>query len=477
LVDISSRVSPDQRAQVMKLASSDQVASLLHGIDIDVAGTTKTIAIDHDSVVKILTASVDATTAMKLMNIAANAKNSADFADALHRVFNALPEASRADAIAKLARKEGGQAELVGELANTLKLLDADSALGQHLVETVLNNNHAAEVVKNINHLLSSGDEATRTTVTGLLKEAATNNNSELVLRLVSIASKPIDAGGDSLVNILAGNPALLCDIIRVAAKSAQPMDFLARVTRITAAIGSDAALLSKLHDYLKTYAAGGNDVFFRSLQEMGAILKENGGTLTDEIKNALNDGKPLKTTRVVADTPANLKTEPAEMDPAHADNATPTGQKKIDDFVSEWHKFMSGDFTVDGKTRSVSESYKDFIVFLRSPEGFGLTDVQVHDALRKAIQHLIDNGEALTVDNVRHAFKEQFKEQILNWVLHGDGTVKFDANNPSAVAESLRRLEILSNKGLNVKDRANLAEQWHSAYRESFLVIRRIPL
>ena len=128
----------------------------------------------------------------------------------------------------------------------------------------------------------------------------------------------------------------------------------------------------------------------------------------------------------------------------------------------------MSGTFTADGKTRPVSESYQDFVGFLKSPEGFNLTDTEINNALRAAIENLIKNGEALTVDNIRHEFKEQFKRQILDWVLHGDGTTRFDPNNPVSLADSLRRLEVLSTKGLNVKDRANLAEQWHAYYREA---------
>lgn len=468
LVDISTNVSPDQRAHIIKLASSDQVVGLLHGIEVEIDGTKRTVAIDRDSVIKILATSADATIAMKLMNIAANSPNSADFADALDSVFKALPESTRTDAIAKLARKDSGQAELVGELANVLKNLNQDSDLGKQLVGAVLNGNHPVELVRNMNSLLSSTDEPTRTAVIGLLKEAGANNNIATVMRLIDLASRPRDPGVDSLVNQLSGNPALLCDIIRIASQSAQPMDFLARATRIATAIGSDAALMGKLHDYMKAYLAGGSDVFFRSIQEMGAILKDNGNTITDEIKNALNDGKPLKTTRVVADTPATLKTQPPEMDPSHPDHATPAGQQKIKDFIDGWHKFMSGTFTIDGKTRPVSESYQDFVGFLKSPEGFNLTDAEINGALRAAIENLIKNGEALTVDNIRHEFKEQFKRRILDWVLHGDGTTRFDPNNPASVAESLRRLEVLSTKGLNVKDRANLAEQWHAYYREA---------
>ncbi len=477
LVELHQQSTPQQAVRILKLASSDQIIDSILGVKIHGDGKTEVHQLAISDIHKILSVSDNAPTAKQLINIAAESANSSGFVKNLYQIFNALPETNRSELIARVAAKEQGQIELTHQIVKVINSFVENSALGSRMAQEILQNNHSISVVESLNSILSSDHPDARNEMVKLLSQSLSNQKTQQVLSLLHNASLAPEKG-ISLTERLKDHPQVLCDIIRFAAKSSRHLETLSRITQIAhVASNHQPSLVSELHGYIKTQMQSGSEAHLRSLHEMARLIEENGGKITPEVINALKSGNSLVTARVIAPVPADLQktNAPPDIGLDHV-NLSEAAKK----FVEDWHKFMLGNFTVNtvnGKTRAVSESYGDFVGFLMHQEGLNLSDDQIHAALHETIQSLLKKEKELNVDTIRHGFKEQFKEQILTWVLHGDphasGVEPFAASDPTTraklVAASLKRLESLTNHELNVKDRANLVELWYAAYHESF--------
>ncbi|MGD8932748.1 MAG: hypothetical protein PVI52_09275, partial [Chromatiales bacterium] len=293
------------------------------------------------------------------------------------------------------------------------------------------------------------------------------------------------------LAQHLGPNSAEFRDAISIAMASKQTYDMLERLTSLAAAVKSSAdaeQLMPKLKEYLAKALADGDEQWRDSLQRMGDITKKNGESMNADITQALQSGDAFAGVRPKAAVPEDLQGTKAKIEAVETEGAEPEAIKAAQEAASaevrKWHDFLMGSFkTEDGRELAVADSYRKLVEFLQHKDGPHLSDADIQAGLRQALERLVREGKELTVDNVRHAVKDDFKRQLLTWTLTGDmgGTRSdFDPTDPRAVGESINRLNKLTelsgegegdNVALNPKDRANLTEEWHEIYKNGLKV------
>jgi hypothetical protein len=277
------------------------------------------------------------------------------------------------------------------------------------------------------------------------------------------------------VINALKDHPDLITDALKAASMRSRPRDVTRKLAALSDAIRNRAdaeTLFDSLRKYL--HAAVGeppNLQLIESLRAMGDRTIKEENKLTPDVLEALNGTTPLSGVRPTPELPGTLRNLEADFRRI-IEQGGKVSDEQWNELTRQWHQFLSGNYRPVGYTRDfpVAESYSLLRVFLLHESGLKLTEAEVHESLRRALQQVMQDQRSLSLDAVRHAFKDQHRDDILRWVItgrHNGDLDSFDPRNLQAVADSLGRLEQLTTHGLNVKDRANVTEAWHALYRE----------